>query len=299
MKQRSQELEFERAEYEAQALPAEVDPAAAQAASWWTYPATYGLLAVNVVVFVVMFRYGPMMTALHHHDWTAVFTSQFSGETLALFGGCDTQMVLDGQWWRLLTACFVHGTVLHIALNMWCLWNLGLFGERLLGRYGMLAVYVLTGVAGNLMSLTWSIITRMDSLVVGASGAIFGITGVLIVLLSNRGLAKDGLSWDDIRGLRTQVVLFAAANLVLGAAPNFAPMLSTGTMRMLHVNPATMPHIDNSAHIGGFVCGLLLGWPLFSQMTLGKKAYRARQKAVFASAVLVLGLMGYALARFV
>ncbi|MDE1155460.1 MAG: rhomboid family intramembrane serine protease [Acidobacteriaceae bacterium] len=298
-------LQLEKAVFEHEAAAMAEEQAVAQAHpvkensdSWWSYPATYGLVLVNVLVFAVMFRFGPMADALRQHAWGEVLTAQFDGDTLVRFGGCDSIRVLQGEWWRLLTACFVHGTVLHVVLNMWCLWNLGLFGERLLGRYGLVAVYMLTGVAGNLLSLACSLFIRTNLLVVGASGAIFGITGVLIVLLSNRGLVRNGLQWKDIRGLRSQVVLFAVANLVLGAAPNMIPMFSDSTLRVLHVNPAVVPHIDNTAHLGGFFSGLLLAWPLFSRMTVGKAQYRTRQRVVFTCAALLLAMVSYAVARF-
>ena len=65
---------------------------------------------------------------------------------------------LAHQWWRLLTATFVHVGLLHIATNMWCLWNLGLLGEPLLGPVGLIAVYLITGIAGNLLSLCSNVI---------------------------------------------------------------------------------------------------------------------------------------------
>ncbi len=279
--------------------PAEVvaEQTAHKPRSWLGYPATYGLVAINLIVFLLMLPCSPLVEALRQHAYGAFFTAQFDGNALVRFGGCDAAMVLDGQWWRLLTATFVHGTFLHIAINLWCLWNLGLFGEPLLGKPGLVCVYALTGIAGNLLSLAWSVFTRTDALVVGASGAVFGIAGILIVLLSNRGLENEQLKWAEIRGLRSQVILFAAANLILGVAPGFFPALSHGAMVRLHMDLGTMPRIDNSAHLGGFACGLLLGLPLFSKMTAGKRPYRARQRATFAVAALVLGLLGYAVAK--
>ncbi len=61
-------------------------------------------------------------------------------------------VLLDGEWWRIVTAMFVHVGILHLATNMWCLWNLGLLAEPLMGSLGVLAVYILTGAAGNLLS---------------------------------------------------------------------------------------------------------------------------------------------------
>ena len=57
-----------------------------------------------------------------------------------------------GEWWRIVTAMFVHVGILHLATNMWCLWNLGLLAEPLMGSFGVMAVYILTGAAGNLLS---------------------------------------------------------------------------------------------------------------------------------------------------
>ncbi len=105
------------------------------------------------------------------------------------FGATNAALIFHGQWYRLLTATFVHVGLLHIATNMWCLWNLGLLGEPLLGPLGLVAVYMLTGIAGNLLSLGYSVWARdYISVGAGASGAVFGIAGILIVLLSNHKL---------------------------------------------------------------------------------------------------------------
>ena len=275
--------------------------------SWLEYPATYLLLAVNILVFLVMVSYGPVPALLRHHAFGSVLTAPFDYATIVNFGGSSPIMVLrggmtfgiEGQWWRLLSAAFVHVTVLHLLINMWCLWNLGLFGEPLLGKPGLCAVYVLTGVAGNLLSLTWNLSHgQPDALVAGASGAVFGIAGILIVLLSNRGLVKDDLTWAEVRSLRQQVVLFAVVNLLFGILPNFLPALGAGALRSLHVDPHSFPRVDNTAHLGGFLSGLVLGLPLFSRMVKGKRVYRARQRVTFATAALVLCLWGYAVASF-
>ncbi len=61
-------------------------------------------------------------------------------------------MLINGEWIRIVTAMFVHVGILHLATNMWCLWNLGLLAEPLMGSAGVIAVYVLTGASGNLLS---------------------------------------------------------------------------------------------------------------------------------------------------
>ena len=62
-------------------------------------------------------------------------------------------MLAGHQWWRLVTSTFVHSGIIHIATNMWCLYNLGLLGEPLMGTFGVFAAYLLTGVVGNLLSV--------------------------------------------------------------------------------------------------------------------------------------------------
>ncbi len=74
-------------------------------------------------------------------------------DQLMHFGANNAGSVLiNGEWWRIVTAMFVHVGILHLATNMWCLWNLGLLAEPLMGSAGVLAVYILTGAAGNLLS---------------------------------------------------------------------------------------------------------------------------------------------------
>ena len=198
-----------------------------------------------------------------------------------------TALVLHGQWYRLLTATFVHVGLIHIATNMWCLWNLGILGEPLIGPVGIVAVYFITGIAGNLLDMATNIgllmFTRdprvLSQVGAGASGAVFGIAGILIVLLSNHKLP---FPWFELRRLRSSVIKFAAINLVIGLSTMF------GTFGI---------RIDNSAHIGGFLSGLALGVPLVPRMTAGRKRYFARQRATFAAACLFLALAGYYIAR--
>ena len=228
-------------------------------------PATYILVGINVAVFVWMVFHGVSIQTPTPAD-------------LVQFGANNTSLVLNhGEWYRLLTAIFVHVGWIHLATNMWCLWNLGMLGEPLLGPLGLAAVYVLTGVAGNLLSMAVNVLLGNDSVGAGASGAVFGIAGILIVLLSNRKLP---IPWEELRRLRRSVIQFAALNLVIGLGVNFGDFI----------------HIDNSAHIGGFVSGLALGPTLVPKMTSGRERYLGRQKIVFAVAALSLSLFGYLIA---
>ena len=231
-------------------------------------PATWTLLAINVAVFLWMLTHGVSITDPTPRD-------------LIRFGATDTELILFyGQWYRLLTATFVHVGLIHIATNMWCLWNLGLLGEPLLGPWGLVAVYLITGIAGNLLSLAWNVaiaILRHDpsgllSVGAGASGAVFGLAGILIVLLSNKQLP---IPQFELSRLRRSVVQFAVLNLVIGLGANFTNFI----------------RIDNLAHLGGFLSGLALGPPLVPRMTSGRTRYFARQKITFAIATLALLLI--------
>ena len=230
-------------------------------------PGTYFLLASNCAVFLWM--------VLHNVSPTSPTPNQ-----LIHFGANVPALVLHGQWYRLLTATFVHVGLIHLATNMWCLWNLGLLGEPLLGPLGLVAVYMLTGIAGNLLSLGVNVVLRDNNSVgAGASGAVFGIAGILIVLLSNHKLP---IPVFELKRLRRSVIQFAALNLIIG--------LSTAVV------PVGI-RIDNSAHLGGFLFGLGLGVPLVPRMTSGRTRYLQRQKITFSGAAFFLALFGYWIAN--
>jgi rhomboid protease GluP len=226
-------------------------------------PGTYILLAINIAVFGWMVLHG-------------VSAKDPTTEQLIHYGATNAYLVLvGGQWWRLLAATFVHVGLLHIATNMWCLWNLGLLGEPLLGPAGLIAVYLITGVAGNLLSLLFNVFHRDGiSVGAGASGAVFGIAGILIVLLSNKKLPIPAF---ELNRLRRSVIQFAVLNLIIGVGANFTSIV----------------RIDNHAHIGGFLSGLALGVPLLPRMTSGRTRYLQRQKLTFAGAAFLLFLFAY------
>src|SRR5580658_6905188 len=179
---------------------------------WAAAPATYLLVAVNCLVFLVM---------------TARHVSPFSPTPEQLFGwGANHAgaVLVGGEWWRIVTAMFVHVGILHLATNMWCLWNLGLLAEPLMGSAGVIAVYILTGAAGNLLSTfvnwSWSYSDWMKYHDIGvfpagagASGAVFGIAGALIVLLKSKRLP---IPQFELKRLRKSVIYFAAINLIIG-----------------------------------------------------------------------------------
>src|SRR5580698_5718004 len=148
---------------------------------WASSRATYLLVGINCAVFLAM-------------TFRGVNPITPDPDQLLQWGADNAGNVLiSGEWIRIITAMFVHVGIIHLATNMWCLWNLGLLAEPLLGSFGLVAVYVLTGAAGNLLSTavnwTWPLHDAAGNIGypvgAGASGAVFGIAGALIVLLKS------------------------------------------------------------------------------------------------------------------
>jgi rhomboid protease GluP len=242
---------------------------------WAVAPATYLLVGINCLVFVVM---------LSKH--VSMFSP--SPEQLLHFGASHAGYVLQyGDWWRIVTAMFVHVGIIHLATNMWCLWNLGLLAEPMLGTAGVLIAYVLSGAAGNLLSTCynwlWPIHDNLGNIGfpvgAGASGAVFGLAGVLIVLLKSPRLPVPQL---ELKKLRKSVIYFAAINFIIGI----------GTMA-----PGFGVRIDNMAHLGGFVCGLLFAAPLVPRLGSPRRLFDVRLRLSVGLVVCVLVLFGFYLAH--
>jgi rhomboid protease GluP len=182
-------------------------------------PATLALIGMNVAVFALMLLYG---AGLWHSNL---------GVQLA-WGAGFGPATKDGEWWRLATAMFLHFGLLHLAINMWALWDAGRLVERVYGRVRFLTVYFASGLSGNLLSL----VTHGDQAISGgASGAIFGVYGALLVFLWRE---RRGLHPVEFRWLFGGAAAFAAATIAFGFV--FAG-------------------VDNAAHIGGLTAGTLVG----------------------------------------
>lgn len=213
------------------------------------------LFGLNVAVFLAMLLSSgdPLAFANPTHE----FPPQVSIHYGANFG----PLTLSGDWWRLLTYMFLHGSLLHIGFNMWCLWDLGALCESLYGRWTYAAIYLLTGIAGGIASIGWN--PRVWS--VGASGAIFGLAGALIASFY---LGEFSLPRIAIKGTLRSLLFFAGFNLLFGSI---------------------VPGIDNSAHIGGLVAGLILG-ALIARFAPHGALHRA---AIATVAVLALAAAGW------
>jgi rhomboid protease GluP len=150
---------------------------------------------------------------------------------LLLWGANQSAYTLGGEWWRLITSMFIHIGIIHLVLNMYALYMVGVFLEPMLGKTRIIIAYLCTGVFASLLSIWW----HNDPIVsAGASGAIFGLYGVFIALLSTSLIPKKLR-----KGLMQSMAVFVMYNLIYGG-------LNAG--------------IDNAAHVGGLLSGLATGY---------------------------------------
>ncbi|MBK7184850.1 MAG: rhomboid family intramembrane serine protease [Ignavibacteria bacterium] len=182
------------------------------------YQATPVLAWANIAVFVVMALAG-------------VSVLSPSAQTLFEWGGAiRAEVVQEGEYWRIITSCFVHAGIIHLLMNLYGLLMVGALLEPIIGWKRIMLSYFLTGTVGALASIAVN-----DNVVsVGASGAIFGLYGAFSALLFTDYFPKDARLQ-----LAQSMGIFLAMNI-------FAGIKSEG-------------EIDMAGHIGGFVSGLFLG----------------------------------------
>lgn len=159
----------------------------------------------------------------------AVFAAQLLQPSLTAEFGQSPLDIARGQWYRLFSPMLLHADFIHIGFNSFALWIYGPNVETVFGRVRFLAIYVLAGFSGAVASYAFG---DCPSLGVGASGAIFGIIGALLVFSFFRRQSRAGAA--NLQG----ILLIVALNLFIGF---------------------TVPQIDNFAHMGGLAGGILLG----------------------------------------
>jgi len=161
---------------------------------------------------------------------TALMTKEGNDNfVLYAFGASFRESIWQNhEWWRLVTAGFLHGGMLHILMNGWVLLDLGAQIEMVYGASRLIVLYVLSTIAGFLLSSWWS-----PNLSIGASAALMGWIGAMIAL----GVANPSSVGRQIRGVYLRWALYV---LAFGLIPGF--------------------HIDNAAHIGGLLAGFGLGY---------------------------------------
>lgn len=183
------------------------------------YVVTPILIVLNITVFFAMVIAG------------LGFIS-FSSTDLLLWGADYRPAVMDGDYWRLFTATFLHGGVMHLFLNMYGLMFIGVMLEPVIGSRKFALAYLFAGLAGSAASLWW----HPATVGVGASGAIFGMYGVYLALLTTSMYTSA-----QRKILLTNMVIFIGINLLMG------------------IRGA----VDNAAHIGGLVTGIIAGYAVY------------------------------------
>jgi rhomboid protease GluP len=215
--------------------------------------ALYTVVAANVLVWAMNVAAGLSPTR------------PMSPELFAWGANAASAVVLDGQWWRLLTAAFLHGGVVHLTFNMLGLWEAGKQLCRLLGNGQFWLVYLASALAGSSASLHYA---AQHSISVGASGAVFGVLGALLTASWHyRRLVPP----TNLRRLWTGLGFFIGYSLLHGF---------------------TQENVDNAAHVGGLVCGMLLGLMLLAPIDPQAGARQRRHAAALAGLVAAAGI-GY------
>lgn len=204
------------------------------------YTITPIILNLNILVFIVMVISG-------------VGFFEPEGQDLLNWGANFRPSTLDGQWWRLFTCCFLHIGVFHLLMNMYALVSIGVLLEPLMGKTRFLFAYIATGIVASLTSLAWN-----DLIIsAGASGAIFGLYGVFLALLTTNHIEKGARD-----AMRTSTLIFVGYNLLNGLKPG----------------------IDNAAHIGGLLSGMAIGYAFLPSL---KQADSKNIKAISMGAITI------------
>jgi rhomboid protease GluP len=197
-------------------------------------------------------------------SYLPALTMQLGGDLPAALGIKINELIAQGELWRLITPMFLHGSLLHIGFNMYALFIFGPGLERHFGHARFLALYLLSGFAGNVVSMIFS-----DAPSLGSSTAIFGLLGAQgVFLYTNREMFGG-----SARRALNNIISIAAINLVIGLSPG----------------------IDNWGHLGGLLGGTLFAWiggPLLGvegiQPNLKVVDKRETREVLVASAAVVL-----------
>jgi membrane associated rhomboid family serine protease len=201
---------------------------------WQDLGITTLLIGINVLVFLIMVFAG-------------LGVISFDTADLYKWGANYGPAVKNGEWWRLITCMFLHAGLMHVLMNMFGLVLVAAFLKSLLGNFKMGIAYFICGLLASLVSIWW----HPATVTVGASGAIFGLYGVAIALLTTN---KTGTG--NKKGVLLSFLFFTGINLLFGLVGN----------------------ADNAAHIGGLISGLIMGYILYFFIEAPKPPRKRRIK---------------------
>ncbi len=204
-------------------------------------PATAGLIALCSVVFVAGWIAAGVRA---QQPWLGLARGLWTTDDAALLEAMGAlaavRIWLDGEWWRVLSAGFLHGSWLHLLLNMLGLWAVGQWTEKIWGAGRQLLVFLVASVGGCLASLAWA----EAPLVVGASAGIFGIAGALVVARAwGRASVREAVAPVSARTLGFWLVFWLAVGALLPWVFGVSLLAQAG-------------------HVGGLVFGSIAGYAL-------------------------------------
>lgn len=202
--------------------------------------ATWVLLGINILTYLATVIISIVVLSLSGLP-IANFLSPIAG-VLHLAGWKENSMILQGEYWRLITAMFLHGGLMHILFNSIALYALGGEAERIYGTKRFLGVYFVSGLAGSIASYAFS-----PAPSVGASGAIFGIIGALAVFFYTTRSILGEIGKRQLQSMIGIIVI----NIIIGLSAQGI--------------------IDNYAHMGGLAGGIVIGWLLVPRYILNKR----------------------------
>lgn len=177
---------------------------------WKEKITTIGFIAINILLFII---------------------SIFSGELLYHEGAFSLQYILKGrEWWRLITSMFLHVDLDHLMGNMLMLYLAGELVEKYIGKWKFAILYFLSGTAGSLLYAAYEFLTGNYADSIGASGAVFGVVGALLIIVIHHKGHYEGITTG-----RMAFMIFYMGYMGLRTS-----------------------NVNNAAHIGGLLCGMLL-----------------------------------------
>ncbi len=233
-----------------------------------TSPATYAILSLSCLLYGVSL----LLTLKRGGGFNAsggIFSSLMNfggieGQVLARLGASAPMPYDFFEPWRLVTAVFLHGSLLHIGFNMWVLMDIGPLIEELYGSARYLFLYVLTGVAGYLLS------SFLGHFSVGGSGALLGLIGALLAVTSRRGGAA-------LQMLRSNLIRWLIYIAIMG-------FMFSG--------------IDNAAHLGGCIAGFLFGRVASAQLPATPGEQKFAQVLGWGAASIIVISLGFMLVQY-
>jgi rhomboid protease GluP len=215
---------------------------------------TYLIIAINVLVWLITVANGASIQSA-------------PTDKLLLWGGNAASEVQKGEWWRLLTAMFLHSGIMHVAMNMLGLYSVGVMVERIYGHRLYILLYLGSGLIGSALSVSFS---AQHAVSVGASGAVFGIAGALLVGLFQH---KEDLPKAFGKQTMTNIGIFIVYSLVQGFSKQ---------------------GIDNAAHIGGLLGGCLLAFILPERFNMEHYMRNLKSRAIAGVFVVFVATTGLA-----